>query len=300
MPHSADSYFSTSEQIGLIQGDSFDIMREMIQAKLKFGAIVTDPPYSSGGLTSQDRRKNPVRKYHQTGTAKQFPSFVNDMRDMRTHYFWTVDWLRLALQLTTPGGLLLIFSDWRQNALTSDALQVAGWTYRGLVVWDKTDGTRPQRGLFRNQCEYIHVASNGDMPPMRDRPNKFAPGCFRVPIIHKDKHHLTGKPVPLMIALLDVLPDNLPVLDPFAGSSSTLRAARTRGLAAVGIEMSPEYVAVSRSLLWPDTSTPHLVQGNSSSIIARACSSFRDPSAVSPPSLRADVSASPLDPFCLR
>lgn len=228
-------------------------MRDMIADDMVFGAIVTDPPYSSGGLTSGDRRRSVNAKYQLSGTAKHYPSFDNDNRDMRTHSLWCLEWMRLAKRLTLPGGLFLVFSDWRQNALTSDALQVAGWTYRGLVPWDKTEGSRPQKGLFRNQCEYIHVASNGDLPALADRANTYAPGCFRVPIKHNDKHHLTGKPVPLMRALLEVIPAGMPVLDPFCGSSSTLLAARSLHLPAIGIEQSSEYVNISRSRLWPDS-----------------------------------------------
>ena len=49
----------------------------------------------------------------------------------------------------------LLFTDWRQLPLTTDALQCAGFTWRGVAVWDKTEGVRPQLGRFRNQAEYV-------------------------------------------------------------------------------------------------------------------------------------------------
>ena len=42
-------------------------------------------------------------------------------------------------------------------------LQWAGWIWRGTAVWDKGN-SRPQKGRFRQQAEYIVWGSNGDMP----------------------------------------------------------------------------------------------------------------------------------------
>ena len=40
--------------------------------------------------------------------------------------------------------------DWRQLPAASDALQWAGWIWRGTAVWDKGN-SRPQKGRFRQQ-----------------------------------------------------------------------------------------------------------------------------------------------------
>ena len=62
--------------------------------------------------------------------------------------------------------------------------------------------------------------------------------------------HPTQKPIRLMQALIDLTtkPDQV-VLDPFAGSGSTLVAARSLGRSYIGYEMEPNYVAVCRSRL---------------------------------------------------
>ena len=72
---------------------------------------------------------------------------------------WSVRWMEQALRLTRPGGWLMVFTDWRQLPLTSDALQIAGWTWRGIIPWDKTESCRPQMGLYRNQAEYVLTAT---------------------------------------------------------------------------------------------------------------------------------------------
>ncbi|MCA9946920.1 MAG: site-specific DNA-methyltransferase [Anaerolineales bacterium] len=65
--------------------------------------------------------------------------------------------------------------------------------------------------------------------------------------------HPTQKPVRLMQALIELTtkPDQL-VLDPFAGSGSTLVAAKNLGRQYLGIEANPEYVATSERRLEKD------------------------------------------------
>lgn len=248
----APAYINEDESLAIIQGDCLDVMSDMADRGLLMDAVITDPPYASGGLHSGDRRQSPRRKYQMTSSDKFYPDFGNDARDMRSHYLWSLRWMELAYHVTRPGGFLLVFSDWRQNALTTDALQVAGWTYRACLVWDKTEGSRPTRGFYRAQAEFIHVATRGALPPDESRPEVYAPGVFRHPIKHSEKCHLTGKPVALMRNLMSVLPRGSRVLDPFAGSCSTLAAADSLGLSALGVEMSPEYVEISRRRLTPD------------------------------------------------
>ena len=60
-----------------------------------------------------------------------------------------------------------MFIDWRQLPAATDALQWAGWIWQGTAVWDKGN-SRPQKGRFRQQAEYIVWGSNGDMPISRD------------------------------------------------------------------------------------------------------------------------------------
>jgi site-specific DNA-methyltransferase (adenine-specific) len=62
--------------------------------------------------------------------------------------------------------------------------------------------------------------------------------------------HPTVKPIALMEHLLKlVVPPGGRVLDPFAGSGSTLIAAAALGLDAVGIEREPRYVEIATSRL---------------------------------------------------
>lgn len=235
--------------IGLRVGDVLHVLREI--PSCSFDAVVTDPPYSSGGLMRGDRTQTTAAKYSFTGTEKAYPLFSGDNKDQRSFTCWSTLWMAEALRVLKPGGILMCFTDWRQLPCVSDAIQAGGFVWRGFVTWDKTEGVRPQRGWFRNQCEYVMLASNGPMDAGLMSPSigtaPCLPGVWRGAVNCEPKLHQTGKPVALMSWLLSVLPQGAAVLDPFAGSGPVLVAAQQRGMTAEGIEITPEYAAVIRS-----------------------------------------------------
>ena len=153
-------------------------------------------------------------------------------------------WLAQCNRVLRDGAPVLLFTDWRQLPLTTDALQCAGFTWRGVAVWDKTGGVRPQRGRFSNQAEYVVWGSKGGMPLGRAAPT--LPGVFREAVRRADKHHLTGKPTDLMRQLVRICEQGGRILDPFAGSGTTLVAADAEGYNWTGIEMTAHYFDVAR------------------------------------------------------
>lgn len=238
--------------VTLYCGDSLKLLGEMPASSVQ--AVITDPPYSSGGLTRSDRANvGTSAKYTIGGTAKSYPEFFGDNRDQRSFVYWCTLWLAECWRVTTSGGYLFVFSDWRQLPAMTDAIQAGGWVWRGIVPWDKTEGSKPQRGWFRHQCEYVLVATKGGMGLEQDRPvNVCAPGLFRQKVNPAEKWHTTGKPVELMQFLMQVLPRDAVILDPFAGAGSTLIAGRNLGHRSIGIELSEEYCERIRARLAQD------------------------------------------------
>lgn len=230
--------------IRLIQGEALRSLRELPAASVD--ALVTDPPYSSGGLTRGDRMAPASSKYCQDGDGLGRPDFEGDNRDQRGWLAWCGLWLAECRRVVKPGGYALMFSDWRQLPQATDALQCGGFVWRGLVAWDKTEGARaPHTGYFRHQCEYVAWGTAGPCPKADGR-GPF-PGCIRVPVRQADKHHQTGKPTELMRRLLRCVPPGGVVLDPFMGSGTTGLAAAELGLSFLGIELTAENFAVAEA-----------------------------------------------------
>lgn len=216
------------------QGEALAVLRELPDASVD--AVVTDPPYSSGGLFRGDRAASTTTKYVQSEQAGKRPDFDGDNRDQRAYLTWCSLWLSECLRIAKPGALLAMFTDWRQYPVTADAFQCGGWVWRGVVVWDKTDGARPQKRRFTAQAEFVLWGSAGAMPdPTPDAP--CPSGVFHQMIRQADKFHIAGKPTALMRHLLGIVPAGGVVLDPFMGSGTTLLAAQGLGLSAIGVEM---------------------------------------------------------------
>lgn len=219
-------------------------------------ALITDPPYASGGLHIGARQASTSTKYVQSNSNRGFHDFAGDHRDQRSHLRWSILWLSECFRALKPGAPVCLFSDWRQLPTTTDALQAAGFSWRGIAVWDKTEGTRPALGRFRAQCEYIVWGSKGNMP--LDRGVGVLPGAIRQVVKTADKHHLTGKPTEVMRQINRICVPSGTILDPFAGSGSTLVAAALDGYEWIGCELSPHYweVASARLAAASPTSQP--------------------------------------------
>lgn len=199
--------------------------------------VMTDPPYSSGGQFRGDRLAAPSVKYL-SDPMVQRAEFMGDTRDQRAYGYWCALWLAACWRVAKPGAVCCLFTDWRQLPTTTDALQAGGWVWRGIVPWDKSEAARPQKGRYRNQCEYVVWGSKGGMGDGEGLP--CLPGFFRYVVRQADKYHIAGKPTSLMVELLSIAPAGGTVLDPFMGSGSTLAAARQRELPAIGVEWMSE------------------------------------------------------------
>lgn len=230
------------ETIDLYHGEAFRVLQSLPDDSVD--AIITDPPYSSGGFTRSDRTGDPASKYVQTGTLIDRPSFSGDNRDQRSYLAWCTLWMSEALRVLKPSGYALIFTDWRQLPITTDALQCGGFVWRGVVSWDKTEASRPPHtGYFRHQCEFIVWGTKGvSVPCQHGGP---WPGCIRVPVRQADKLHITGKPTDLLRQLVQVAPPGGIVLDPFMGSGTTGHACEIEGRRFIGSEMNAGYFEVA-------------------------------------------------------
>jgi site-specific DNA-methyltransferase (adenine-specific) len=213
--------------ITIYHGDALDIL----PALEGIGAVVTDPPYSSGGAFRGDRTQSTVSKYVNSDTAKYRPEFAGDTRDQRGFAAWCTMWLNAARQASEPGAVLLSFIDWRQLPTLTDAVQGGGWIWRGIGTWWKP-GIRMQRARLSGSAEYVVYGTSGGVIDHDGAPqNVFK--CAPVP----EKTHIAEKPLPVFRDwLFKAIPPRVLVCDPFMGSGVALHAAQDLGYSAIGID----------------------------------------------------------------
>lgn len=223
----------------LRSGDTLRLLLDVPSGSVD--AVVTDPPYSSGGLMRSDRELSSAIKYAKG--EYEWGEFAGDSRDQRSFGYWCSLWLSECLRVTVDGGLCLVWCDWRQLPTVADSLQAGGWVWRGIIPWVKPRGaTRPQLGNFWNRCEYGIVGRKG-----RGGHDEYcADGVsFELPdilegVAPRDRVHPTQKPVGVMRDLARLVrPDGL-ILDCFAGSGTTAVAAMREGRRALLFEIMEE------------------------------------------------------------
>lgn len=225
-------YYS-ADGITLYHGDCVEVMRSLPADSVS--AVLTDPPYSSGGRRENSRslRKSMTRSVEDDdwimGDAMSTNGFTYLMR------LCALEWRRLLI----PGGHALAFIDWRMSGALLGAFETADLRQHPILVWDKAK--IGMGAIFRNQHEFIVHVSNGNpiSPQRRDIANVLRFSSVR------DGDHPTEKPEPLLRTLLSVVaPPGGAVLDCFAGSGSTLTAAKSLGHPAIGIEGDERYCEV--------------------------------------------------------
>jgi site-specific DNA-methyltransferase (adenine-specific) len=202
--------------------------------------VITDPPYEQSTHTKSRRshRGPPGDK----GGFVEFPIDFDPM-DPATRYMCAKLWSRLVRRW------VLVFCQTEGVQLWRDACEAYGFLHRRAQVWHKPDsapqftGDRPATGY--EMIETLHMGKS----------SKWNGGGARGVYVYNcnsqtrkpDEDHQTPKPLELMMELVEKFTDpNDLILDPFAGSGTTILAATRLGRRAIGIELDPKYAALCR------------------------------------------------------
>jgi site-specific DNA-methyltransferase (adenine-specific) len=220
----------------------------------RFELVVTSPPYSLGV------------DYGQAGYADDQP--------YHRYLEWVRGWAMTLLGASAPGGRACINIPLDSNkggkrAIYADYLRIfqeVGWTYQTSIVWNEQNISRrtawgswlsPSAPFVTAPVEMVAVFFKGSFrrPPTDGRRgdilrDEFLAWTLGMWTFAGANPRRVGHPAPFPEELprrlikLYSYPDDL-VLDPFAGSGTTLLAARKLGRRAVGIEISPEFCALT-------------------------------------------------------
>lgn len=212
---------------------------------VKFDAVVADPPYCSGGDVTTARSKRLTKYFEFLRLRPQVKEFNDSMDQLSYGVFISILLNGVRVLLNAPGYVFL-FSDWRQLPVNLIVFQLSGLTPRGVIPWNKKN-SRPNPGVFRNQCEYVVWGTLCGVS------SRYAMGYIEKSMKPVGARlHLTEKPVEVIEHLLKILPDGARnVFDPFAGSGSTGEACANLGLSFVGCDQEEEFIKIAEKRLQP-------------------------------------------------
>jgi site-specific DNA-methyltransferase (adenine-specific) len=233
---------ATDERFTIYRGEALAMLAALPDGSVD--ALITDPPYSSGGMMRSDRIQDVHTKYVNSDSSSNddLAAFSGDSRDSRAYGYWLVLWLSECLRIVKPGGVAALFTDWRQLPTTSDNLQAGGWVWRGVVPWYKPSG-RPVQGRWANSCEYVVWGTNGPRSLLA-LDGSALPGFFQANA-PREREHITQKPVEVMRQLVRIAPEDGVVLDPFMGSGTTGVAAMIERRRFIGCDSVATHVATA-------------------------------------------------------
>ena len=208
--HGAVKPYYQDEAVTIYHGDCREIL-----PLVKADVLVTDPPY---GISHSSN--------HATGSS-------------------TAPWLRTEIR--GDGGIELrdaVLSEWCGPALVFGTWKVKPPIgARTALVWDKG----PASGMgdlslpWKLSWEMIYVCGDGFVGA---RDVGVISNKWVVSRASMGRAHPNEKPVELLAYLLSKCPLGT-VLDPFAGSGTTLRAAKDLGRKAIGIEIEERYCEIA-------------------------------------------------------
>lgn len=202
----------------------------------KFNLIHCDFPYGVGMGTNalQDTRADFVRY---EDTADIYWKLVREL-------------VANIERLASPQCHILFWYSMNYHAETVNALSSIGKVNPFPLIWHKSDNTGllpdPQRGP-RRVYETALLVSRGDRKIVRPVSN-----CVSYPAAKDAAEHLSEKPVNVLLAFLPMLVDDTTkLLDPTAGSGTSLIAAKKLGAASVrGLELNQGFVDIANRKYW--------------------------------------------------
>jgi DNA modification methylase len=274
---------ATLDKATLYQADCFEWLAAQPDASIH--ACVTDPPYGLSEYTEKEQRKlragkggiwriPPAFDGHQRAPLPRF-TVMDDEDRLQLYAFFKRLGLLLA-RVMVPGGNVVVASNPLLAHIVSSAMAESGLELRGNIirlVMTMRGGDRPKNAhhefdgvsvMPRSQFEPWVVLRRPIEGRVQDNLRRYKTGGFRRPSKERPfgdvipsrptnkaernlAPHPSLKPQDLMRKIVRAA---LPlgegvVLDPFAGSGSTLAASNFLGYRSIGIESDPKYVALA-------------------------------------------------------
>jgi len=234
--------------VEIITGDALFEMRKIEAGSVDL--IVADPPYNLG----KDYGNN------------------HDIQGFDDYLLFSIDWLRHAHRMLKPSGTIYVFMGFKFISYLYNILdRELQMFFNSWIVWHYTQGIGKTKGfsprhddvlMFTKSKEFKFHLDDVRVPQkyFRERNNMRGanPGdVWEFSHVHycngNRQDHPTQKPEGLIERMILASSDvGDVVLDPFSGSGTTLRVCQQLGRKAIGIEINPDYVSMTRNRLAAD------------------------------------------------
>lgn len=202
----------------ILQGDCLSILPQIPSRSVNF--VLTDPPYLAR-YRSRDGRTVP----NDDNDAWLKPAFAEIYRTLQRNSF------------------CVSFYGWPHADRFMEAWRAAGFRIVGHFAFPKRYTSSEKYVRYQHECAYLLAKGYPKEP-------RHTIGDVIDWTYSGNKLHPTQKPLPVLLPLIETFsaPGGL-VLDPFAGSGSTLLAARMLGRDYLGIELDAGYHAAANKRL---------------------------------------------------
>lgn len=208
--------------------------------------VITDPPYNVSTRNGRDGTTVGTLK-RKDGTARKVQRNFGDW----DHAWNPAAFLGWAETSLPEGGSLVAFTS---EFLLGDFM-ASGLNHRNLIYWHKTNPTPAFNRLYVRAIEMAVWQVKGQ--GWTWNAGGYRPNVFSGPVVPgfrsangEGRMHPTQKPLWLMqeLVALHTEPGDL-IVDPYAGSGTTLLAAKLLSRRAVGIEQSEKFAEAAASRL---------------------------------------------------
>ncbi len=205
--------------VQLYLGDCLEVMKSMPDKSVD--AVITDPPYGIGAKTGWARDL-----YGDVGKQWNGGSITND-KDTSMRDFIVIWAKERGLPIAVFGSHRIPEPD--------------GYLHR--LIWDKGEaaGMGDLSIPWKPNYDFIHIFGRGWI----GKRNSSILRANNISRISMGRLHPHEKPVALLVQILEKLPQNITVLDPFMGSGTTGVACVQTGRNFIGVEIDPTYFAIA-------------------------------------------------------
>jgi DNA modification methylase len=247
----------------VIQGDCLDKLNQDVfrrgGSKSEVCLTFLDPPFNQG---------------------KDYNYFDDTLPE---HEYWLMMQTVCARvrELTAEGGAIYFMQREKNTEAVLKCLRETGWTLQNLIVWTKRTSAVPSTVRYGKQYQIIAFATKGKRPrvfnrlridlplradqkipredgvfatdvwdDIREMTSGYFAGDEALRLVNGERAHKQQSPVALLIRIIlsSTMPGDL-VIDPFAGTGTTLIVAEQTGRSSIGIEIDPKNVALIQERL---------------------------------------------------